>query len=738
MKNFTLKNFRVFDENGATFNLAPFTILTGCNSSGKSSFTKSWILFQEFFQQLSEDILKDKFDNFNDYYVNFTHGDHKLGSFESVLNWQSKSKEIIVEYDAFIWSLGQLVTVRISFVPCHAILQKGNLHNFFGETKFLHKSSSSSTKSLFACIKSVSISHKVLGVFFEYNNDESKRSAMFHINEDYRTLLVSMTHNLDFMKAVDEIKNCQDADLAGVYYPVTDFCAHDIERLLEIFGDKEVNTLYYQWGKFRDRFGGLYNDLIREHGFKNVVRDETLEIDWNLLKHSHDEDEYGFFYPMSFMKELDEIAKEDIMFWVEEHIIEKSEGEWFDCEKFRNRIYYIFNKFKKSCFNKFSEFWSYYELAVFKDCLTSFGAEQIDWDQIEHAVVERDNIIGGVFHGTACEVPPMNYNPFEEDWNWDEISDVQFFDEMLLCLNGFGGYSDLSMMCGPNIQYTTRNMLLKCAKIVCLEALASATDICNAQFVEIDRSNAQRIYTFDNRSTSFNNFLEKYVETAERIPNLYRQRNDRIITQPNDYVKGTFMKKWLKLLAEYDDIIFDIAPESVGVYVHLKKKIGSKTRLVSLADVGYGTTPLISMLIRIELMICQYLQQKTTKGVLFIEEPESNLHPNLQSLLTEMFIDAIANYPIKFVLETHSEYLIRKLQTLVGAKKVSADNVSIYYMANPDPLKRPADEPQVKYIQIKENGGLTERFGTGFFDEAAKMDMEIIRNEMNNPIRRRR
>lgn len=726
MKNFTIKNFRVFDTNGATFDLAPMTILTGCNSSGKSSFTKSWILFQEFFQQLSEDILSDKFAHFNDYYVNFTHGDHKLGSFESIVNWLSSSNEITVEYDTIVYSLGGVMNVSIKFAPCQTILETN--HHSYASTKKFQKSSSATNKSLFAYIKSLIISNEKIGVLFEYNNEESNPTSMFHINEIYRALLVAMTHNLDFKIAIDEMKNHQAAEWAGIHYPVTDFCAHDIDHLLNFFGEDEINALYNQWDRFGAKAPILYENLIKGHGFKNVVRDSEREVDWKQVKHSHDEDEYGFFYPMSFIKELDAITKEDILTWVEEHIIEKSRGEWFDCKKYRERVYYIFNKFKESDFNKFSEFWSYYELAVFKDCLTSFGSGQIDWEKVEHSVVDRDNIYGGVFRGTACVMPPMNYNQFEEDWNWDEISDAKFFDEMLLCLNGFGGYSDQSMMCGPNIQYSTRNMLLECAKTACLEALASATDICNAQFLEIDRSNVQRIYTFDNRSTSFNSVLEKYVEQAEKIPIVYGHRTHGYWEEiPKDYVKGTFIKKWLKILVDYDDIVFDIAPESVGVYVYLKKKVNGKPRLLSLADVGYGNTPLISMLIRIELMICQYLQQETAKGVLFVEEPESNLHPNLQSKLAEMFIDAVANYPIKFVLETHSEYLIRKLQTIVASKKASPNDVSIYYMSNPDSNKRSANEPQIKHIKIKENGGLTARFGTGFFDEATLLSTELFK-----------
>ena len=44
---FSLKNFRSFGEDGADFELAPITVLTGCNSAGKSSMTKALLLLNK-------------------------------------------------------------------------------------------------------------------------------------------------------------------------------------------------------------------------------------------------------------------------------------------------------------------------------------------------------------------------------------------------------------------------------------------------------------------------------------------------------------------------------------------------------------------------------------------------------------------------------------------------------------------------------------------------------------------
>ena len=52
---YKVKNFRVFDEDGVKLDMAPITILTGCNSSGKSSFVKSMLLVNSVLKRLSSD-----------------------------------------------------------------------------------------------------------------------------------------------------------------------------------------------------------------------------------------------------------------------------------------------------------------------------------------------------------------------------------------------------------------------------------------------------------------------------------------------------------------------------------------------------------------------------------------------------------------------------------------------------------------------------------------------------------
>ena len=89
--------------------------------------------------------------------------------------------------------------------------------------------------------------------------------------------------------------------------------------------------------------------------------------------------------------------------------------------------------------------------------------------------------------------------------------------------------------------------------------------------------------------------------------------------------------------------------------------------------------------------------------------------------------DAYKNYNIHFIVETHSEYMVRKLQTLVAKKKLTQDEVSLQYVYDANPEKRPKGEPHGKSIEIREDGILRDSFGPGFFDEADNLAMDLLR-----------
>jgi predicted ATPase len=158
--------------------------------------------------------------------------------------------------------------------------------------------------------------------------------------------------------------------------------------------------------------------------------------------------------------------------------------------------------------------------------------------------------------------------------------------------------------------------------------------------------------------------------------------------------------------------------ENVISVVYIKQ--GDKK--IALADLGYG----FSQIIPIVMKVYNLSSQNSSGNLLIIEEPEANLHPNLQSKLADIFALTINTFPgLKLIIETHSEYLIRKLQYLTASKELTKDDTVIYYF-NADKYVT-SNEPKVKRINIKANGNLSDRFGPGFLDEAERLAIDLLR-----------
>jgi predicted ATPase len=107
-----------------------------------------------------------------------------------------------------------------------------------------------------------------------------------------------------------------------------------------------------------------------------------------------------------------------------------------------------------------------------------------------------------------------------------------------------------------------------------------------------------------------------------------------------------------------------------------------------------------------------------------IEEPEANLHPALQSRLAELFYDAFSNYDIRFIIETHSEYILRKSQLLVKEhySKANPEEVPFYvYYFEKEEGKKPYR------MNYRQDGVFQENFGPGFFDIASQQALALIK-----------
>lgn len=171
------------------------------------------------------------------------------------------------------------------------------------------------------------------------------------------------------------------------------------------------------------------------------------------------------------------------------------------------------------------------------------------------------------------------------------------------------------------------------------------------------------------------------------------------------------MNEAIKFLGIADEIKFE-SSEKIPV-VELKAKISDFWS--NITDVGYGLSLQLPILFR--TIIAGLI---STNKLIFIEQPEVHLHPKLQA----KFIETILKFGGDniFFIETHSEHIVRKLQSMVKNEdyKLLPKDVSIYY------FEREEKGSKISNHKILESGKLSKNFPTGFFDTSYLLAKELL------------
>lgn len=269
--------------------------------------------------------------------------------------------------------------------------------------------------------------------------------------------------------------------------------------------------------------------------------------------------------------------------------------------------------------------------------------------------------------------------------------------------------------------------------------------------------------TKENERGFFISSLRSEIKHILPCPSLYIQNVDFIETHlahhsfllskdnKNDYLAQTVIEFYSKfMLGSTDSLVwirkwlrnfeiglgFTIQPKMGGEYFEVKISKGriiGKGRPVNLASLGTGSIHVFILLLRCYMAIAKIkdLESEGDNGSLIflvVEEPEANLHPSLQSLLADLLQDVHkgTNGRVRFIVETHSEYLIRRTQVMVSEMNLSEEEM---VEKNPFKVYYFPEEGLPYDMRYGVNGHFKEAFGEGFFDEAGKWSRELIRNK---------
>ena len=143
--------------------------------------------------------------------------------------------------------------------------------------------------------------------------------------------------------------------------------------------------------------------------------------------------------------------------------------------------------------------------------------------------------------------------------------------------------------------------------------------------------------------------------------------------------------------------------------------------VVTWADVGFGINQLIPVIV-------QGLTHK--HGVLCVEQPEIHLHPRLQANIADFLIETsrlnvedewtdekkrvfeFLGPGNQWIVETHSEMIIRRIQRRIREGVISNVDVSVLYVDI-----REDGSSAIQQLKLDEDGRFIDEWPHGFFDE---------------------
>ena len=181
---------------------------------------------------------------------------------------------------------------------------------------------------------------------------------------------------------------------------------------------------------------------------------------------------------------------------------------------------------------------------------------------------------------------------------------------------------------------------------------------------------------------------------GDLLPDLLFRRSD-LIEEAN---------KWLERL----DIGYALRVRAIGQASDLfEVRLVDRRRKdevdVALSDVGFGISQILPFIVQ---------TLASTGQVISIEQPEVHLHPKLQADLGNLLTTAIEKpYRHQFLVETHSEHLILRLQKLVRERKLRPEDISVIFVS------RGGTGSSACRLRLDDDGRFMDEWPGGFFAE---------------------
>lgn len=148
----------------------------------------------------------------------------------------------------------------------------------------------------------------------------------------------------------------------------------------------------------------------------------------------------------------------------------------------------------------------------------------------------------------------------------------------------------------------------------------------------------------------------------------------------------------------FSDIkIRDYADEGSSPF-QVQFKVRSE-KFINVMDVGYGVSQCLPMITNI---LNRNINGKSDNTLFLLQQPEVHLHPKAQAEIGNLICQTYAEFGNRFIVETHSDFIVNRVRVMVRKGIVNGSDVSIIY------FERKPDGNSVRLfnLEIDSNGNI--------------------------------
>ncbi|MEO0966165.1 MAG: AAA family ATPase, partial [Planctomycetota bacterium] len=118
---------------------------------------------------------------------------------------------------------------------------------------------------------------------------------------------------------------------------------------------------------------------------------------------------------------------------------------------------------------------------------------------------------------------------------------------------------------------------------------------------------------------------------------------------------------------------------------------------VNIADVGYGVSQAIPVVVESATL--------SKRQTLLVQQPEVHLHPRAQAALGSFFAGLVSETDNRFVIETHSDYMIDRVRREIALGAIKPKDVQILF------FNRPGLDTDVYSVSLDDMGNILDAPG---------------------------